>query len=962
MSEGRFTGDDSLVAADPTTMSSDPDQVVDFGPFRLFHRHRKLYCGQEEIHLGGRAMDVLLALARQKGELVSKEELFEAAWPHVSVHESNLKVTVASVRRALREFAPSFECITTIVGRGYRLGLGPPLERLLTGHGSTSTVARPSLPELGTVVGRDQEIGALRDALDRNRLVTVVGAGGIGKTTVAVAVAQLLEDDGGGSVTFVDLGRIASADFVTPSLASALGVSSNGTDSLPAIVSILERQKAVLVLDTCEHVRNAVAHICDVVLARTPNVRILATSREVLRAQHEHVVWLEPLDVPPPDRSHNASEVMQYAAPQLLAARAREQAGYEIQDRDAPAVAEICRRLDGAPLAIELVSTRLANRSADVVLRDLDDRFRTLRRDMPGAPLRQQTLRATLEWSYALLTRTEAAVVRSLSIFAGSFDTDSVAGVVAHRGITPAEALDALAGLRAKSMASMSQSDATPRYRLLDSTRAFAAELLESLGEADAAAASHARLQLAVLTRAANDLATKTARQWHALYAPQADDLRCALDWSLHRGGDTLMGIELTAAGLPLWRELSLAVESRTNCERALTELARVESTDDRLRLKLTVELATSTAFIGDRVGDPVALFESALQLAQRLSDAQVECQVLGILAQYPLRPGSEGGVAGTLEQMRSAALRTNERTALWEQEYLCAEWEALSCEFASARSRLERICAEMRESPPGPVARFHVHQEARSRTLLVALHCFTGNLPAAIAGAETLAKEIVDIGHGVTLIHCLGHGILWTMVECQQYATAAIYAEILKDAVVRHGMAAWIPVADCYSESIAALSGTRRSPEALRRALDNLATGLSQIGHQSYYATIATAMVAIGEPEDAARAVDFVFRSEPQRWIRPEFRRLRAATERAFGRDAEAETSLREAIDAADQAGIPAYKLRAAFDLATLLKDAGARGEARRILAPAYQHFSDGSTTKDLRDARRLLRQLESR
>src|SRR5262245_47959683 len=462
-------------------MAPEQNAVVDFGAFRLYPRHRKLFFGTEERHIGGRPMDVLLALARDKGKLVTKEKLFEAAWPNVSVHEDNLKVTVASLRRALRECSPSHEYITTVVGRGYWLSGDVQLQDSRSDVDRTP-VAGPPLPELGTVIGRDAAIAELRETLARNRLTTIVGSGGIGKTTVAVAVAHLFEDEGGGAVTFVDLARVASQEFVASSLAAALGISSP-TDSLQAVVSILARRKALLLLDTCEHVLNAVTHVCDVVLAKTSEIRILATSRQVLRARHEKVVWLAPLEVPPPEHTERAQDVFRYSAPQLLAARAFEKTGHRVEDTDARAIADICRRLDGAPLSIELVSSRLAGRSADVVLEELDDRFRTLRRDSPGGPLRHQTLLVTLEWSYALLTRDEAAVLRAISIFASSFDTDSAIRVVEHLGLASSDAFDAIAGLRAKSMLSVDQSSGELRYRFLDSTRAYAGGLLDSHGE-----------------------------------------------------------------------------------------------------------------------------------------------------------------------------------------------------------------------------------------------------------------------------------------------------------------------------------------------------------------------------------------------------------------------------------------------------------------------------------------------
>src|SRR5262249_3978359 len=289
----------------------------------------------------------------RKGELVTKEQLFAAAWPNVSVHESNLKVTVASLRRALREFSPSHEYIATVVGRGYWLGPEPPADEFRRRASPPAVVAGHPLPELGMVIGRDIEIAELHETLAGNRLTTIVGAGGMGKTTVAVAAAQLFEDEGDGCVTFVDLARVASEEFVTSSLAAALGISSDGNDSLQAVVSILARRKVLLLLDTCEHVLSAVAHVCDLVLAITPDVRILATSRQVVRARGEKVMWLAPLEVPPSVHADTAQDVLRYSAPQLLAARAFEKAGYRVQDTDARAIAEICRRLDGAPLAIE---------------------------------------------------------------------------------------------------------------------------------------------------------------------------------------------------------------------------------------------------------------------------------------------------------------------------------------------------------------------------------------------------------------------------------------------------------------------------------------------------------------------------------------------------------------------------------------------------------------------------------
>jgi hypothetical protein len=385
----------------------------------------------------------------------------------------------------------------------------------------------------------------------------------------------------------------------------------------------------------------------------------------------------------------------------------------------------------------------------------------------------------------------------------------------------------------------------------------------------------------------------------------------------------------------------------------------RIGYSDVPLRLKLVAGLATSTIYLAADPAKTVALFETALRLARETGDAHAECRILGALAMYPLVPGREGEIPAALHTMRQAAVRTNDRSALWEQEHLCAEWETLSCDFSSARARVERLCAEMRGVPKGPVARFHVDQEARAKVLLAALNFLAGESASAVSAMETAARTVLDTGHGLTIIHFLAHGVVWLMIECQDYAKARFYTDILKDTVYRHGMAAWIPISDCYDEAIGALSGSRPSPEGLRSAFESLQQGLSQIGYHSYYANLATAMIAIGQPEDAARIVDFVFHLGPQRWILPEFLRVRAATERAFGHDADAETTLRHSLDSADKVGIPLWKLRSAFDLAMLLKDHDAPADARRILGSVYDQFTEGFDSGDPRNSRQLLNQL---
>jgi len=412
------------VAADAGTPGAAPgasgrfsvaDNIFVFGSFRLIPAQRMLLDDGKPLRLGSRALDILIALVERAGETVRKDELIARTWPDTVVDEGALRVHLAALRKALGDGRAGKRYIANNPGRGYTFAAPVTREHP---HPAAAMPDGPSaaanLPvPLTRIVGRGDIIAALAMQLAQQRLLTIVGPGGIGKTTVAAAVAQALFRSYADGVWIIGLASLDDPDLVPSALSTALGISPSGTNPVSGITAWLRDKHAVIVLDSCEHVIGAAAALAEAVLKAAPGVRILATSREPLRAEGERLHRLASLDVPPAVGDLKPDEALGYSAVQLFNERAMAAAtGFTVDDANVAAVLEICRRLDGVPLALELAAARLDVFGVRELAAHLDDRFRVLTSGRRTALPRHQTLGAMLDWSYNLLPATEAAVLR----------------------------------------------------------------------------------------------------------------------------------------------------------------------------------------------------------------------------------------------------------------------------------------------------------------------------------------------------------------------------------------------------------------------------------------------------------------------------------------------------------------------------------------------------------------------
>src|SRR6266699_4502827 len=493
------------------------ERAISFGSFCLLPRQRLLLEGDQPVRLGSRALDILAVLAENAGRVVPKEELIARVWPGIFVEESNLKIQVSALRRAVGDGQGSARYIVTVPGRGYEFvapvrrteeppAAPPPVVTTAGNHNLPVAVTR--------MIGREEAVATLVSRLSRERLLTIVGPGGIGKTTVALAVAERMIADYEDGVWLVDLAPLGDPRLVPSAVATVLGLEVPTDNPLPSLVAGLRDKRMLLLLDNCEHVIEAAAGLAAAVLSGVPRVNILATSREPLGVAGEREHRLGPLGSPPSSSGLTAAEAAAFPAVQLFVERVTAIVeDFALTDANAQPVVEICQRLDGLPLAIEFVAPRVEVLGIEGVAAHLDDSlpaFSARRRtELP----RHRTIRAIVDWSYGLLNEDEQRFFRTLGIFAGGFTVEAAAAVACDAADTPFEAIDRLADLVAKSLVVADVSGTKPRFRLLDTTRAYAIEQLDASGERERRARRHAEYCRDLFERGEDEAAARPARE-----------------------------------------------------------------------------------------------------------------------------------------------------------------------------------------------------------------------------------------------------------------------------------------------------------------------------------------------------------------------------------------------------------------------------------------------------------------
>lgn len=914
-----------------------------FGRFRLFTAERRLEADGKPVRLGGRALDLLIVLVERAGEVVPNRVLLESVWRDVTVDDGTLRFHVKNLRRALGEDRLEARLVVNVSGRGYCFTAH--VERMDRGEVARSGIApsgiRPTLPAWTTpIVGRTDNIEAISRELLRTRLVTIAGPGGIGKTTLAVATAQALRGSFGDLVFFVDLAPITDPAIVVSAVASVLGRAQRAEDPVDALAEYLRNQRALIVLDNCEQVIEAVAALADRIVHEAAETHLLVTSRETLRIGGEHVHRLTPLETPPARDGLSAEEVLSYAAVQLLVDRVGASlGGFALDDQLAPIAGEICRRLDGIPLAIELAAARVELFGLSGLARGLSDMFALLTEGRRFALPRHQTLRAALDWSYHLLSPTEQMVLQGISLFRATFTLESALAIVQGPAISFESAVTAMANLVSKSMLTANRSD-NVQYRLLEVTRIYAGERLASSGGRPDIARRHAEHHLRLVESAPANWNTEAGRAWLRLYAGRIDDIRAALDWCLSIHGDGPTGLRLMVASARLWFQLSLSLECRDRIEAALRYLSEVPDPDAASEMQLQAALGHALWYSASEADRLERAFRRALTLADQVGDAAVQLQALwGLWASRRARARYRDALA-LAETYATVARTSGDEAAVLLGDRILALTHHHLGEQRTARGLSERVLTVACRTGNALNSDFQLSPEIAATTMLTRILWLQGFPDQAAAKLREAIDAAQRSDHWFSMYYVL----------CFAGCPLALWFGDLAQAQHYLDMTVNRAAADRWRRCWLSIVRLRQSGKRGALIAASLEPRVDLSTAPRLLAQASAASIPVPQPDDdVGEAL----------WSLPEVLRVNADLLLWHNRpdaEAAAESELLRSLKLAQQQSALSWELRTAMSLARLWRRRGRVTDGRDLLAATCDRFTEGFDIGDLADARRLL------
>jgi len=958
--------------------------IYEAGQWEIDTVRRELRARGTPVPVGARTFEIIEALVKSAGQLVTKDELMKQVWPGAIIGENTLQVHIWAIRKAL---GADRAMLKTISRRGYRLlgnwhtraydSLEPVVDKQsLLARAPPATNFPISTTDL---IGRSQALTLLRALATAYRLVTLTGPGGIGKSVLAIELGRslLAEFQDGGWL--VELAPLSGPGLVPSATAEVIGLRLSGSAISPeAVANAIGRNKLLLIVDNCEHLVDAAAQLVQAVVRQCPNALVIATSREALRLDGEYIYRVPPLDIPASNQE-TATRLLERSSVELFVARTKAlHPDFSPDQATLPAVADICRHLDGIPLAIEFAAARAATLGVRQVLSGLRDRFALLTTGRRTALPRHRTLRATLDWSYELLSEAERMLLRHLAVFPGGFTLEAAAAVVGATGLDTSTVTDGIANLVEKSLVARDRSETAGRWHLLETIRAYALDKLAGHNELAAA-----MRRQATYFRNLFDLSVNLSQEDLALRILEMENVRSAIDWCYSGNGAKDVGVALTTAYVPVWLRQSQAAECIMRCERALETLDLDEAaraavgkppaeyipssanTAARYRMQLLAGYALAILLTRGTSPETIGAWARVLKIAESLGDTEFQLRALwGLFAEHFTQGSCEAALANA-ERFRAVGVLTDQADVFIGERMIGTALHHLGRQ-RDARRHIERFLenetalVDPRRSAvrfpfdPGVAARCY-----RSRTLWL-----QGYPDQAFRGIADAIRLSESLDQPASLFYALFQAACPIALLGADLPAADALARRLLDLSARHAMESWRIAGQCYMGMLLTKQNSDKTVgiEMIRAALSELPESAYQIHYVQILADMADALAHTGELEQALATIDAALsrcKRTAEGWYLPELMRVRGELlmQRAGGRTLDgAEDHFSRALEMAAQQGALAWELRAAISLARLRMQQGRAADARTVLASVYGRFTDGFASADLVAARALL------